>query len=130
MLTPHVIAHLNDLVRLENAASVEIEYDRTGRVTRVTSLDNEGDGAHALTSDMLTPRLVDACQAFVDYFDHDPEGGSMRYVPEEGTPHGDEMRHVPGDEATAARCTCAYPDDVDPAAHVGCPEHEQQVTRG
>jgi hypothetical protein len=29
------------------------------------------------------------------------------------------------EQVEAARCTCAYPDDMDPAAHIGCPAHEQ-----
>lgn len=81
MLTPHVITYMNDFVSTQNAYAAEVEYDPAGKVTSVTSLAWDATVVNRVAREDLHPYQADAFQSFVDSFDHEPDGGTLAYMP-------------------------------------------------
>lgn len=80
MLTPQVYVYVGDFVCTQGGRSVEIEYSAAGKVTRVTSLNDEGRKLRVVPVAELHRYQAEAFQTYVDHYDQNPSGGTMDYT--------------------------------------------------
>lgn len=89
LLTPHVVEAMNKYWSGEKAYAIEIAYDKNGKVTTLTSVDEDANELNVFERVHLARWVTDAFEAFVEWYGIEDGGGTLLYSPEGASNNGD-----------------------------------------